>query len=214
MRKFICLSGAALASLASAGVALAGSPANLAASVANGELSREYFTEDPIAPRYSPRGYDVTIVMYTDYQCPVCRASHGTLKKLVASDRKVRIIYRDWPVFGAASDKAARLAIASMWQKKHRVFHDQLMQVQGPLDDAKIRAAAKRAGVDWARLESDLKKHDDKISALMSRNDHQAALLGLEGTPGFIIGRSLVPGGLDLKEMRELVAKARKGGAS
>jgi len=173
------------------------------------ELTREMFLEDEVAPRFEPAAYDATIVMYTDYQCPYCRKAHVALKDLVKSDSKVRILYRDWPIFGSASERAARLAIASKWQGRHEQFHDALMRTPGMLSEKSIRAAADKAGVDWARLLADLKAHGPEIEALLDRNNAQAAALGLDGTPGFIIGNTFVPGGVDLAGFKELVKEAR-----
>lgn len=175
----------------------------------DGQLSREMFTEDSTAPRVQPADYDLTIVMYTDYQCPYCRQAHVALQQLLAEDNRIRLIYRDWPVFGAPSVTAARLAIASKWQNKHAEFHDALMRTPGRVSDQTIRAAANRAGVDWARLQRDLQAHEAEIDALLTRNSQQAAQLGLQGTPGFLIGNYLIPGGLDLANLRSAVAEAR-----
>jgi len=177
------------------------------------ELTREMFLEDDVAPRVQPAAYDTTIVMYTDYQCPYCRKAHVALTELLKKDRKVRILYRDWPIFGPASEQAARLAIASKWQGKHAEFHDALMRAPGKLSESSIRAAATRAGVDWARLQRDLKAHEAEISALLERNNVQAEALGLSGTPGFIIGNTFVPGGVDLAGFKELLKEARAAAA-
>jgi protein-disulfide isomerase len=176
----------------------------------NKELTREFFTEDEVAPRVAPEGYDLTIVKYTDYQCPYCRMAHDNLQTLTAKDKKIRIIYRDWPVFGAASVSAAKASIASKWQGKHSAFHDALMRTPGKVSDETIRAAARKAGVDWARLQADLKSHEAEIEALLERNSRQAAELGLQGTPGFLIGNYLIPGGMDLATLRESVKNARE----
>ena len=70
-------------------------------------------------------------------------------------------------------------------------------------------AAAKKAQVDWARLQQDLQAHGSDIEALLERNNTQAEALGLIGTPGFIIGDTFAPGGVDLAGFRELVKEAR-----
>ena len=173
------------------------------------EQQRRAILEDPIAPRIQPKGYDVTIIEYMDYQCPYCRASHGPMQQLLATDKKVRVIFRDWPIFGPASERAARVAIASLWQGKHTAFHDALMTTPSPLSETKIQAAAKQAGVDWSRLLTDLKVHSADIEALLKRNAEQAEQLGLEGTPGFIIGNVQSFGGMTLEEFRAAVSKAR-----
>jgi protein-disulfide isomerase len=208
-----------LATFAALSVALVGSVASAAPTASQPqpasslEQQRQAILEDPIAPRVEPKGYDVTIVEYMDYQCPYCRASHGPLKQLLETDKKVRIIYRDWPIFGPASERAARSAIASKWQGKHTALHDALMTTPQPLTDAKIEAAAKSSGVDWSRLEADLKTHSVEIEALIRRNGEQAELLGLEGTPGFIIGNVQSFGGMTLPDLQAAVSEARHGRA-
>lgn len=178
------------------------------------EEARRAFLEDTVAPMVKPASYDVTIVEYTDYQCPFCRAAHDALLQLTAKDKKVRVIYRDWPIFGQQSERAARLAIASQWQGKHAAFHDALMKSPRPLTEQSIKAAAKKAGVDWSKLEADLKSHSSEVEALLARNDEQAMQLGLNGTPGFIIGETLYAGGMDLAGFKEAVADARKANGS
>ena len=178
------------------------------------EQQRQAILEDPIAPRVQPKVYDVTIIEYMDYQCPYCRASHGPLKQLLATDRKVRVIFRDWPIFGPASERAARLAIASVWQDKHSAFHDALMTTSQPLSEAKIKAAAKTSGIDWPRLTIDLKRHASDIEALLKRNADQAEQLGLEGTPGFIIGNVQSFGGMTLAQFKDAVRVARRDRSS
>ncbi len=199
---------AAIAALAAPAVAKKVTPPADDAPMAE---SRRYFTEDPDAPMIAPAGYDVTIVEYLDYQCPACRASHGPLKQLLAKDKKVRVIFRDWPIFGAMSQRAALWAIASKYQGKYVAFHDALFAAPLPLDQAGIEAAAKQAGVDVAQLKKDIVTHTEDIEDLLARNDEQAQMLGLDGTPGFIIGSVQSFGGMTLKQFEESVADARRG---
>ncbi len=172
--------------------------------------ARAAIADDPIAPKLEPADYDVTIVFYTDYQCPFCRKVHPELNRLAKEDGRVRIVYRDWPIFGAASEEAARAAIASQWQDKHAEFNDALMQTQGRLDSAKIRAAADRAGVDWAQLERDMDARRSDIDAVIGRTSIQAAQMGLQGTPALLIGPYMVPGAIDNTGLTKAVALARQ----
>lgn len=175
------------------------------------EEARRYFTEDPDAPAIAPKGYDVTIVQYMDYQCPACRATHEPLKKLLGEDKKVRVIFRDWPIFGEASAHAALIAVASKYQGKYFAVHDALFETPRPLTVEKVDAAARKAGVDWERLKKDMLEHSEDIEDLLARNDQQAQLLGLDGTPGFIIGDVQSFGGMTLQQLRESVKEARAG---
>lgn len=218
MQKKYLYATAAFASLAVGGLVIQSSLSGDARAAQKTEettsaaswLTKESVTEDTVAPAVAPKDHDVTMVMFFDYQCPVCRKVHPDLQRLLADDKRVRLIYRDWPIFGAPSVEASRAAIASKYQGKHDAFDDALMRMQGRLSSATIRAAADKAGVDWARLQADLKTHDGEISALIARNSRMAPAIGLQGTPGFIIGSYLVPGGMDLAGLKNAVALARE----
>lgn len=173
------------------------------------DLSRKAVTDDPVAPKRADPGYDVTIVEFLDYNCPYCRRMEPALNTLLASDRKVRIVYRDWPIFGPASREAARAAIASQWQNRHAAFHAALMTSPARLDTAGVLAAAARAKVDWPRLQRDLKVHGAEIDALLARTDAIAEAIGFHGTPALIVGSQVVAGAVDLPSLRSLVAAAR-----
>lgn len=156
----------------------------------------------------NPRG-DVTVVEFFDYQCPVCRRVHPAVKQLAADDTSVRIVHKHWPVFGAASIYASKLALAARWQERYEEVHDAFMAIRGRLDEEKLRQAAMAAGLDLARAERDLKERGDEINAAFREAQLHAAMLQLQGTPGFVIGRYLVPGGLDLSGMKKIVADVR-----
>lgn len=170
---------------------------------------RAEIQNDPLAPTYALKGYDVTLVMFTDYQCPYCRKVHPVLEELKRADAKVRIVYRDWPIFGNPSIEAARAAVASTYQGKHSAFNDALMAMPGKVTSAGIRAAAEKSGVNWARLQSDLEKHGSEIDEALGRSSKYAAMMGLSGTPALLVGPYLIPGAIDLAGLRQAVDLAR-----
>lgn len=170
---------------------------------------RQAIMTDPIAPAVAPQDADVTIVLFSDYNCPYCRKVHPALQALLREDPKVRLLYRDWPIFGGASTEAARAAIAAEFQGRHTAFNEALMAAQGKLDSAAIRTAANRAGVDWTRLQKDLTARRQDIDALLGRSDRYARMLGLTGTPGLLIGPYLLPGAVGVAELRKVVAAVR-----
>lgn len=170
---------------------------------------RAQIQNDPVAPTVAPKGYDVTIVMFSDYQCPFCRKVHPVIETLMREDPKVKLVYRDWPIFGAGSVEAARAAIASTYQGKHAEFNDALMTMPGKVTSGSIRAAADKAGIDWAKLQVDLKAHDDAIDGALGRTSKYAAMMGLSGTPGLLVGPYLIPGAIDIAGLRKAVEMAR-----
>lgn len=160
----------------------------------------------------NPQG-DVTVVEFFDYQCPYCRRVHPDVEALVAEDRNLRLVHKHWPVIGAASTYAARLALAARWQEGRYVpLHDALMRLPGRLDEARLRDAARGAGVDMAVLGHDLEIRKAEIEAALGEATVQARLLRLQGTPAFVIGNYLVPGALDRATMRRVVADVRGSG--
>lgn len=162
------------------------------------------------APARQLKGADVTIIYFFDYQCPACRQFHAGVRAVFAADRKLRIIYRDTPIFGPRSVAAARAAIAAKYQGRHDAFHNALMTQPLPLDDEAIRAAAARAGVNWPRLQRDLALHGKAIDAQIAQNENLSEAAGISGTPAFIIGETLADGALDAKTLRAEIADARK----
>lgn len=184
-------------------------PGEAAADAQEAARARAEIQNDPVAPTFAPKGYDVTLVMFTDYQCPYCRKVHPVLEELKRSDPKVRIVYRDWPIFGAPSVEAARAAIASTYQGKHAAFNDALMAMPGKVSSQGIRAAADKAGVEWNRLQADLERHDDEIDAALGRTSKYAAMMGLSGTPALLVGPYLIPGAIDIAGLRGAVELAR-----
>lgn len=170
----------------------------------------EAVLEDAQAPRINSAGANVTMVIFTDYQCPNCRISHRAMQKVLAEDRRVQVIFKDWPIFGEASKEAARVAIASDMQGIYAEVHDGLMRQTGRLDQRAMRTVIEAAGGDWLRLVRDRNRNIDRIDALIARNSMQAFSLGLGGTPGYLIGPVLVRGALDERGFRKALAQARK----
>lgn len=165
---------------------------------------------DPAAPAWGPRGADLTLAVFTDYQCPACRTSHRAMLDAVRRDGGVRILFKDWPVFGPASERAAWVALAAAYQGRYPAIHDALM-TGGPIDEAAIRAAAARAGADWMLIERDLARHRGAIDRLLATTRLHAFALGLEGTPGYLAGRYLAKGAMGEEDFNDAFAAARAG---
>ncbi|AOH84456.1 disulfide bond formation protein DsbA [Sphingomonas panacis] len=150
---------------------------------------------------------DLTIVEYYDYNCGYCRASLPAIAQLLASDPKLRIVFREFPVLADSSASAARMSLAAAEQGKFKPFHDSLY-AGGPVTDQSIAAAAKIAGVDTVKAAAFAPKADAEIAANMGI----ARQLGLTGTPSWVIGNHVVSSALPLEDLQNLVAKARAKG--
>jgi protein-disulfide isomerase len=152
---------------------------------------------------------DVTIVEFLDYNCPFCKKTAPELQQLLVSDRRVRILYKEWPIFGDVSEYAARSALAAQWQGKFLAAHDALISAPDLDESAQVDSVLKRAGVDLGRLADDRTRHAADIDEALARNAREARALGLSGTPGFVVGRQLVPSALTLPQLIQLTTNAR-----
>lgn len=165
--------------------------------------------DDPGAPWIGSASADVTVVVFTDYQCPICRRTDAALGRLLAQDPRVAVIYKDWPILGEISRAAAQVALGAALQGLYAEVHFALMATPGALSVERIHDAAVSAGVDWSRLEVDRDRYAAQIEAQLGRHALQAFALGLEGTPAYLVGPRLVRGGLDDGALRRLVKAAR-----
>jgi protein-disulfide isomerase len=155
----------------------------------------------------NPRG-DVTVVEYYDYNCGYCRASLPVIQQFLASEPKVRIVYRELPVLSEASGVAAKLAEAAALKGRYKPFHDALY-AGGPLTEASMDAAARTAGLDPAQLKAAAQAPE--IAHAIEANLQLSHQLGMAGTPSWVIGDRVLSGAQSLDSLRKAVADARGG---
>jgi protein-disulfide isomerase len=137
-------------------------------------------------PRDVAIGHDdapITIVEFFDYRCPYCHAASEWVFALAQSRRDIRIVLKEFPVLGPASEEAARAALASRAQGRYREFHRALMAHTGALTPSAIDAVARSVGVDVARMRRDM--NDAAITAHLEDNRAIGVDANVTGTPGF-----------------------------
>ena len=167
--------------------------------------------QNTTVPAAGAKDADVTIVEFFDYNCPFCKKTAPELQKLLHTDPKVRILYKEWPIFGDVSEYAARSALAAHWQGKFLIAHEALIGTPNDLDEtSQVDSVLKAAGVDLTQLTRDRSAHAAEITAILARNKKEAATLGFHGTPGFVVGRQLVPLALTLQNLQQLTQSARQ----
>lgn len=172
-------------------------------------LSRDAVLNDPAIPAAGNPTGDITIVEYFDYQCPYCKKVHPVVSEVVKEDGKIRLVFKNWPIFGGISITAAHLVMAARFQNKYVEAHEALMTATNRLTELRLKELLAQAGVDVDRAEADLVAHAGAIDAALKRNDDQAKAFGFQGTPAFIIGTFRVPGVLDGASFRQAIADAR-----
>ncbi|PHP27398.1 DsbA family protein [Limimaricola cinnabarinus] len=164
---------------------------------------------DPANPVLGNPEGDVTIVEFFDYQCPYCKSNHPVLKEVVEADGNVRLVMKDWPIFGAPSVRAAQLALGAASLDSYLTANDALMATEGRLDETLIEETLTEAGLDVAALDAAYRENRSTWDGLLTRNSAQAAAFHLRGTPAFIIGTAIYPGAMDKAGLENAVATAR-----
>lgn len=168
-------------------------------------IRRAIETPYPGAWAGNPKG-DVTMVVFTDYNCPYCRATTPAIDRLLINDRRLRVVWREMPVLGPGSDAAAAAALAAAKQGKYYLFHRALFAGGHP-DEAGIAAAAKAAGVVPTRLTAADVAPD--VQAEIQTNLALGRQLGVEGTPFFVIGNHVFEGAISYDGLVAAIADAR-----
>src|ERR1700751_5627986 len=164
--------------------------------------------DDPATPvGGNPQG-DVTIVGFFDYRCPYCKQVLPALQTLLKEDHKLRFVYKEMPVLGQPSVTAAHAALAAQRQGKYEPFHNAMMATKGQITDETVYKVAGSVGLDVDRMKQDMSAPD--IGQALKTNLALAEALNIRGTPGFIVGKHIVPGAIDLDALRNMVAEARK----
>jgi protein-disulfide isomerase len=166
---------------------------------------------DKKSPQFAPSGYDVTIVEFYDYACGYCKKAQSSVEELLKEDKKVRIIFRDFPILGQPSKEMAEISIAVnlIDPSSFKKFHDALMTSNERGKDGALKIA-KNTGINISKLESVLSKDKSKIEKILEDNLALGSAIGINGTPGFVIGEELIPGALDLKALKEKISAVRK----
>ncbi len=157
----------------------------------------------------NPEG-DVTVVEFFDYRCPYCKQVEPALEALLKEDPKIRIVYKEFPVLGAPSVFASRMALAALKQGKYDSFHRAMMMTKGQINQDVVLKVAAAAGLDVTQAKADMTAPD--IEEIIKRNYALAEVLEINGTPAFIVGDVLIPGATDIDGLRKAVADARKPG--
>ncbi len=158
---------------------------------------------DPQAP--------ATIVMFSDYQCGFCKATHPDVMQLVESGQ-AKLILRELPVLGAESFNAARAALAvhELWPERYSEFQQALFTNTSPtgLDFAAIATAM---DLDATKLIARL-ENATAMDLQITHNAELAEQLEITGTPAFLIGGELHIGRMAPDELRRHVQASRSAG--
>jgi protein-disulfide isomerase len=157
------------------------------------------------SPSRGPKDAPVTILHYTDFQCPVCKRVAPTLDQLAdAYPKGVRIVYKMHPLSIHAQAKiSAEAALAAHAQGKFLAMHDKLFERQSALSRETILAIAQEIGLDVARFTKDLDSH--AFLPTVERETKEVVAIGSTATPTSFINGRFVVGAQPLESFKKLV---------
>lgn len=147
------------------------------------EHSKELLAGD-LAVAGNAKG-NVTLVEFFDYQCVHCKRMEGVVDNLIKNNKNLRVVYKEFPIFGKDSELASKVAMAAAMQDKYLTLQAALFKAKGRLNEKKIMAIAKDSGLNMDKLKTDMASK--KISDILKTNRELAEAIHLMGTPAFIV---------------------------
>lgn len=161
----------------------------------------------------------VTLVEFFDYQCIHCKKMSPVLDAVTKQNPQLRVVYKEFPIFGAGSILASKAALAAAMQNKYLPMHQALLEIKAPLSEDLILKTAAKLHLNVAKLKQDMNSQTvkDKLDA----NRKLAEALQLMGTPAIIIAPTpkgvyqagevtFIPGSTSEAALVEVVKKANK----
>ena len=182
--------------------------AALKASTDSLEKYRGQLERDPRDFVANPGGR-ITVVEFFDYRCGYCKLAAPDVLKLIEENPDVRFVFKEFPIFGAVSDTAAKLALTPAAKARGLDLYRGWM-TEKALDDAALDRQLTALGIDPAATR--VAAQAPRIARQLLDTRTLAGALKIEGTPAFIVGQTMIPGA-DMAALRAAIAAAKAGPA-
>ncbi len=159
---------------------------------------------DPVRGNPNAR---VTIVEFSDFQCPFCAEASEQVKQMIAKfPNDVKLVFKQFPLdTHSQAAIAAEAALAAQAQGKFWEMHDKLYANFRSLSRVRILAWAKEIGLDLPRFTADLDSH--KFAARVKAEEQQGENVNVEGTPTFFIDGHRLNAAFDVATVAPLIGK-------
>ena len=156
-------------------------------------------------PSRGPKDAPVTIVEFSDFECPYCGAAHDTVEQVMNTYAgKVRLVFRQFPLsFHPHAAKAAEASLCAADQGKFWEYHEVLFKNQKKLDPADLKAHATQVGLDPQKFGQCLESGDKK--KVVDADQQAGMAAGVNGTPAFFINGIFLNGALPIDEFKKVI---------
>ena len=155
---------------------------------------------------------DITIVEFTDYRCGYCRKAHDDVAELIKSDGNIRLVLKEFPILGEQSLLSSQFAIAVRQlygDDAYKAAHDSLITLRGDATPEALARVATDLGHDPEAITA--RMASPEVKAIIEANHALATKMQINGTPTFVIDKTMVRGYVPLEGMRQIVAGQRAG---
>lgn len=169
----------------------------------------EIFHDETDAVIGNPKG-DVTLVEFMDYNCGWCKKSVLEVQALLEKDKNVRVVMKEFPIFGEGSEYAAKAALASVKQGKYWQLHQAMFSAEGKITPEVVDQIATEQGLDLAKMKADMQ--DPLIAANIQKTQILAQTLLFTGTPAFVVDDQVSPGYVPIDTLQGMIGNVRAGG--
>ena len=131
------------------------------------------------------------------------------MESVVTEDGNVRLIMKDWPVFGDVSVFASQAVLGANELGAYKQAMEALMATPASLSQDDVKRLLTSAGLDLSKVAEAVRRNNEKISNPLTRNYSQASAFNFAGTPSFVIGKMTYSGVLGKDQLRDAISQAR-----
>lgn len=156
-------------------------------------------------PFFGPEDASVTIVEYSDFQCPYCARAVPVLNQIKAAyGDKVKFVFKDFPLgFHENAQKAAEAGQCANDQGMFWELHDMMFANQGSIDVGSIKGYAANLGLDTDQFNACL--DSGKYTAEVQQDFNEGKVAGVSGTPTFIINGQKIVGAQPFEAFKQII---------
>ena len=157
------------------------------------------------SPSKGPADAKVTIIEFSDFQCPYCSRADKTIKQVLeAYPKDVKVVFKNLPLgFHKQAEPAARATLAAHKQGKFWEMHDALFANQKGLSEDLYMKQAEKLGLDMDKFKADY--NSDAIKKQVQEDAKLAAQHGITGTPGFFVNGVAVRGAYPFDHFKMII---------
>jgi len=185
---------------------------------ASPKAHRPKVLEDPVtipvsgSPAIGPSDARITLVEFSDFECPYCAIAMKQVKSLMAAYPKdIRLIYKQFPLsMHPHAQLAAEAALAANEQGKFWEMHDILFTNFRKLSHDNMLDWAKQIGLDVNKFKADL--DSGKFMSVVKKDTSDGDAAGVYGTPAFFINGKLYNGAMTMDAVKPILDAELKGG--